>query len=93
MGQVVWDVGCQLASPPMVGCMLAVVVGLTPPVRDQLFAPGGSLLMVQVGQQHCGQSQGVAPHTCLLLLRGSTQSPPMSLPPPTIHHKEDTCRD
>jgi hypothetical protein len=32
----------------MLGCMLAVVVGLIRPVRNQLFAPEGKLLMIQV---------------------------------------------
>lgn len=45
---IAWDVLLQLGSPPMVGCMLAVAVGLTPPVRDQLFAPEGHLLLIQV---------------------------------------------
>jgi hypothetical protein len=48
VGQVVGSVLAQLASPPMVGCMVAVVVGLIQPVRDQLFAPEGKLLMIQV---------------------------------------------
>ena len=46
--RVVWEVLRQLGSPPMVGCMVAVVVGLIRPLRDQLFAPEGKLLMLQV---------------------------------------------
>jgi hypothetical protein len=49
IGCVAWDALKQLGSPPMVGCILAVVVGLIRPVRDQLFAAQGKLLMIQVG--------------------------------------------
>jgi hypothetical protein len=48
VGQLFGSVLAQLASPPMVGCIVAVVVGLIRPVRDQLFAPEGKLLMIQV---------------------------------------------
>lgn len=54
--EVAWSVTTQLGSPPMVGCMLAVAVGLIRPARDQLFAPEGKLLMIQVRgglQQRC----------------------------------------
>jgi hypothetical protein len=48
VGQVAWNAVCQMGSPPMVGCILAVVVGLIRPVRDMMFAPAGQLLMLQV---------------------------------------------
>ncbi|WIA28427.1 hypothetical protein OEZ86_010972 [Tetradesmus obliquus] len=37
----------NLTSPPLVGCMLAVGVGMLPLLRHQLFSPGGHLLLVQ----------------------------------------------
>jgi hypothetical protein len=43
-GGFVWS----LTSPPLVGCMLAVGVGMLPLLRHQLFSPGGHLLLVQV---------------------------------------------
>uniref|UniRef100_A0A383VGS0 Uncharacterized protein n=1 Tax=Tetradesmus obliquus TaxID=3088 RepID=A0A383VGS0_TETOB len=42
-GGFVWS----LTSPPLVGCMLAVGVGMLPLLRHQLFSPGGHLLLVQ----------------------------------------------
>ncbi|KAF6264393.1 membrane transport protein-domain-containing protein [Scenedesmus sp. NREL 46B-D3] len=36
-----------LASPPLVGCMLAVAVGVLPLLRNQLFSPAGHLLLVK----------------------------------------------
>jgi hypothetical protein len=50
VGGVAWDLLSALASPPMVGCLLAVAVGMTRPLRDALFEPGGSLLMIQVSR-------------------------------------------
>jgi hypothetical protein len=43
-GGFVWS----LTSPPLVGCMLAVGVGMLPLLRNQLFSPAGHLLLVQV---------------------------------------------
>jgi len=64
----------QLSSPPMVGCMLAVVVGLIRPLRDQLFAPEGKLLMLQV--RCCGHRRNGAarPAAHAVLLLGQVQT-------------------
>jgi hypothetical protein len=43
-GGFVWN----LASPPLVGCMLAVGVGMLPLLRNQLFSPEGHLLLIEV---------------------------------------------
>jgi hypothetical protein len=48
-GGFVWS----LASPPLVGCMLAVGVGMLPLLRHQLFSPQGHLLLVEVGAVSC----------------------------------------
>jgi hypothetical protein len=39
----------SLASPPLVGCMLAVGVGMLLLLRNQLFSPEGHLLLIEVG--------------------------------------------
>jgi hypothetical protein len=45
-GGFVWS----LTSPPLVGCMLAVGVGMLPLLRNQLFSPEGHLLLIEVGE-------------------------------------------
>eukprot|EP00878_Enallax_costatus_P025236 GHUV01026992.1.p1 GENE.GHUV01026992.1~~GHUV01026992.1.p1 ORF type:complete len:321 (-),score=90.15 GHUV01026992.1:340-1302(-) len=75
LGRFFWS----QASPPMVGCLLAIAVGMTKPVRDQLFAPEGHLLMLQ----DCISMFSDCCIPCLLLMMGATLSkgPGKACPP------------
>lgn len=75
VGSFLW----ALTSPPMVGCLVAVAVGMAKPVRDQLFAPEGHLLMLQ----DCIEMFSECCIPCLLLMMGATLSkgPGKACPP------------